>query len=188
MLGQSLEATAVSNFLLNLLLLAGDGLGLALAGPGVGVGALSPHWQLTPVTKPPVAAKVHQAFDIDRNLAAKVPLDDKIAVDRLANLQDFRVGQFGDPPRGGNVHFFAKVLGLRWSNAVDILKRNNNTLVGWNIDASDTSQDQVSIWDRTGREPRGGKLCPRPVETGHCGTPGNRGSRGKDPQKPYIPG
>src|ERR1019366_6845451 len=63
-------ASAVRNFLLNLLLLAGDGLGLALAGPGVGVGALAAHRQLPPVAETAVAAKVHQALDVDRDLAA----------------------------------------------------------------------------------------------------------------------
>ena len=97
---------------LNLLLLASDGLGFAFAGPGVGVGALAADRQLTPVAKPAIAAKVHQALDVDRNLAAEIALDHIVAVDRLANLQDFRVRQFGDAPLGRNIDFFAKVLGL----------------------------------------------------------------------------
>jgi len=64
------------------------------------------------VAKPAIAAKVHQALDVDRNLAAKIALDDIVAVDRLAYLQDFRVGQFGDTPLGRNFYFFAKFLAL----------------------------------------------------------------------------
>ena len=87
-----MAANAINTNFLDLLLLAGDGLGLAFASPRVGVGALAAHGQLAPVAKPTVAAKIHQALDVNRNLAAKIALDHVIAVDRLANLQDFRVG------------------------------------------------------------------------------------------------
>ena len=52
----------------------------------------------------PIAAEIHQPLDVDRDLAAKIALDHVVAVDRLANLQDFRVRQLGDPPPGGNMH------------------------------------------------------------------------------------
>ena len=68
------------------------GLALPLRSPRVGVGALAAHGQLAPVAKSTVAAKIHQALDVNCNLAAKIALDHVIAVDRLANLQDFRVG------------------------------------------------------------------------------------------------
>src|SRR6202011_1966194 len=92
LLGRSLGGERHEQLLLNLLLLAGDRLGLAFASPRIGVGALAAHGQLAPVAKPPGAAKDHQALDVNRNLAAKIALDHVIAVDRLANLQDFRVG------------------------------------------------------------------------------------------------
>jgi len=43
---------------------------------------------------------------------------------------------------------------------VNILKRDDDALVGRNIDASDTSQDLFSIWRHTTRELSGGSLLP----------------------------
>jgi hypothetical protein len=40
-----------------------------------------------------VAAKVHQALDVHRHFAAQVALHEVVAVDGLADLQDFRVGE-----------------------------------------------------------------------------------------------
>jgi hypothetical protein len=140
--------TLAVNSFLNLLLLAGNRLGFALAGPGVGVGPLATHRQLTPVAKPAIAAKVHQTLDVDRNLAAKIAFDHKIAVDRLSNLQHLRVRQFGDAALDWNIDFFAKQLGFTRANAMNVLKRDNDTLIGWNINASDTCQDLFSIWGR----------------------------------------
>ena len=89
--GQSLGSERHAASLIHFFLPA-MGFGLAFAGARVGVGALAAHGQLAPVAKPTVAAKIHQALDVDRNFAAKIALDHVIAVDRLANLQDFRVG------------------------------------------------------------------------------------------------
>jgi hypothetical protein len=141
---------------------------------------------LTPVTKPAVAAKVHQALDIDRNLAAKIAFDHIVAVDRLAYLQDFRISQFGDTPLGRDFHFFAKFLGLSRSNAVNILKRDDDTLVGWYINASDTSQNLFSISAARHEACGGIALIPRPVEAGPSGTPGKRQPGEKYPQTPSF--
>src|ERR1700758_375928 len=81
----------------NLLLLAGDRLGRPLARARVGVGALTAHRQATPMTQAAIAAKVHEAFDVDAGLAAEVALDDIVAVDHLADLKYFLVAQLADP-------------------------------------------------------------------------------------------
>ena len=80
-----------------LILLAGDRLGLALAGAGVGVRALAADRQAPAMAKPAVAGEVHQPLDVHRRLAAKVALDRMVAVDRLADVQHFLVGQVLDP-------------------------------------------------------------------------------------------
>src|SRR5580658_8612224 len=86
------------------LLLAGDGLRLALAGAGVGVGALTTHRQLLAVAQAPIGSQIHQPLDVDRDLAAKVAFDHVVAVDRLANLQNFRIRQLGDTPLRWDMH------------------------------------------------------------------------------------
>ncbi len=59
-----------------------------------------------------VAAKIHETLDIDRDFPAQIALDNIVAVDRFANLQDFRVGQFGDAAFCRDMHFFTDFLGL----------------------------------------------------------------------------
>src|SRR3954453_14625589 len=80
-----------------LFLLARDRPRLALAGAGVGVRALAANRQAPAVPEAAVAGEVHQPLDVHRGVAAKVALDLVIAVDRLADVADFLVGQLLDP-------------------------------------------------------------------------------------------
>ena len=122
--------------------------------------------RLRAVAQAPIAAKIHQPLDVHRDLAAKIALDHIIAVDRLANLDDFRVGELRDPPLGGNMHLLADFLGLRRANAVDILKRDDDALVGRNIDAGDTGHASSPFRPKSEASR---SLIPRPVEPGPCG-------------------
>ena len=67
-----------------LFLLTGDRLGRALAGPSVGVGPLTAYQQPLTVTEAAIAAQIHQPLDVHSRLAAQITLDQKVAVDRLA--------------------------------------------------------------------------------------------------------
>src|SRR4029077_12490468 len=106
------------------------GLGLTLARARVGMGALPTNRQLPAVTEPAIAAKIHQPLNMRCYIAAKVPFDDVVAVNRLANLQDFRVRQFEHAALGRNTDTGANFLGFSRANAVNILKRDDNPLVG----------------------------------------------------------
>src|ERR1044072_7990154 len=79
-----------------LLLLAGDRLGRTLAGAGVRVGALTADRQALAVTQAAVAGQVHQTLDVHRVFATQAALGGLCTVERLADLQDFRVGQLID--------------------------------------------------------------------------------------------
>src|SRR6185437_4235189 len=127
------------------LLLAGDRLRLALAGAGVGVGALTAHRQLLAMAQAPIGSQIHQPLDVDRHFAAQVALDHVVAVDRLADLQHFRIRELGHPALGGDMDLVHDLLGLGRPDAVDILKRDDHALVGGNIDACDSSHSPVSI-------------------------------------------
>src|SRR5690606_38201463 len=75
-------------------LLAGDrALRLALGGAGDGVRALSMYRQVLTVPEAAVAAEIHQPLDVDRDLAAQVAFHEIVAVDLLADLQNFGVGE-----------------------------------------------------------------------------------------------
>ena len=82
---------------------------------------------------------VHQPLDVDRDLATEVAFDHVVAVNRFANLQNFRIRQLRDPPLGRDVHLLDNLLGLLAPDAVDILKRDDHALVGRNINACDAS-------------------------------------------------
>src|SRR5574337_1760090 len=184
-----LGAPCNCDFAVRLLLLAGDGLGLALAGAGVGVGALAAHRQLPPVAQAAIGSKIHQALDVHRHLAPQVALDHVIAVDRLADLEHLGVAELRHAPLGRNLHLVDDFLGLGRPDAVNVLERDDDALVGWDIDACDAGHfDFPSISAANERKrsktPRGcddsasggGRPLPRSVKTQKV--PGARNAAG----------
>src|SRR5690606_33154283 len=139
-----------------LLLLAGDRLGRTLPGAGVGVRALTADRQALAVTQAAVAGQVHQALDVHRGLATQVALDGVIPVDGLADLQDLGVGQLVHPTRRLDADLLGDFLGGRRADAVDVLKRDFDALVGRDVDASDTGHEALQI-RVCGRDKRSGQ-------------------------------
>src|SRR5271157_1477836 len=130
------------------LLLAGDGLGLALARARVGVGALSAHRQLPAVAEAAIGPEIHQALDVDCDFATKIALDEIVAVDGFADLQHFGVRQLGDAALRGDMNLLANLFGLLRPDPVNILKRDDDALVGGYVDACDTSHSLNSPFRR----------------------------------------
>src|SRR5262245_15498500 len=122
-----------------LLLLAGNRLRRPLAGAGVGMGALAAHRQSAAMPQPAVAPQVHQPLDVHRDFAPQVTLHDVVAVDDLADLQHFLVGQLGHSALVRDPDFRHDFVGLFSPDAMDILQCNNDTLVGGYVDAGDAS-------------------------------------------------
>jgi hypothetical protein len=91
------------------------------------------------VTQAAVAAEVHQPLDVHRDFAAQVAFDLVVAVDRLADLQHFRVGQLVDAAVRRDADLVDDLLGKLLADAVNVLKRNDDALVGRNVDAGYTS-------------------------------------------------
>src|SRR5215467_7134578 len=85
-----------------LLLLAGDRLRRTLAGPRVGVGALAANRQAAPMPQTPVAAEIHQPFDVHCRLASQIALNHIVAVNHFADLQDLLVSELRHAPLVGN--------------------------------------------------------------------------------------
>src|SRR5690606_10214184 len=139
-----------------LLLLAGDRLGRALAGAGVGVGALTADRQALAVTQAAVAGDVHQALDVHRGLATQVALDGVVAVDRFTDLQDLGVGQLVHAPGRLDADLGRDFLRRVRADAMDVLKRDFDALVGRDIDASDTGHEAPQI-RMSGRNQRSGQ-------------------------------
>src|SRR5215475_3952571 len=126
------------------LLLAGDRLRRSLAGARIGVGALSADRQVAAMPQPAIAAEILQPLDVELDLAPQIALDDVVAVDHLADLQHFLVGELRHPPLRRDVHLVHDLLGLLAPDAMDVLQRDHHALVGRNVDTSDTGQGRYS--------------------------------------------
>src|SRR3954471_8175606 len=121
-----------------LLLLSGDRPGLALAGARVGVRALAADREALAMTKPAIAGEVHQTLDVHRRLAPQVALDHMVGVDRLADVEDFLVGQVLDPALARDPELGGDFPGLGAADAVNVGKGDLDPLVGRDVDARDT--------------------------------------------------
>src|SRR6476619_2974782 len=134
---QKLFATPYSLFA-NLLLLAGDRLGRALARARVGMGALAAHRQTAAMSQAAIAAEVHQPLDVDADLTTEIAFDHIVAVDHFADLQHFLVAQLADATIRGDLHLLDDLGRVLLADAMDVLKRDQHALVGWDIHAGNT--------------------------------------------------
>src|SRR5215813_6445693 len=80
------------------LLLACNGARGTFARACVGMSALTANRESFTMTQAPVAAEIHQPLDVHRDFAPEIAFDDIVAVDDLANLDDFVFGQVADAP------------------------------------------------------------------------------------------
>src|SRR6516164_9881072 len=119
----------------NLLLLARYRLGWTLARAGIGVGTLAADGQPTAMSQPTVASEIHQPLDVHGHLTSEIAFHHVVSVNDFPDLEHFLVGELGHPPRFRNSDFVHDFIGLFWPDSMDILKRDNHTLVGWYIDA-----------------------------------------------------
>lgn len=71
-------------------------------------------------------------------------LNDVVAVDRLADLQHFGIRQLADAPLGRDADLLADFRRELRADPVDILKRDQNALLGRNIHTCDTSHFSLS--------------------------------------------
>ena len=68
----------------------------------------------------PVAADFHQAFDIERNFAAKVAFDDDVLIDEVTKLHNFVLREVAGTGIRIYARRFQKLLGGRKTDSVDI--------------------------------------------------------------------
>src|SRR5581483_5908249 len=122
-----------------LLLLARDGFRRTLARAGVGMGALAAHRQAAAMPQPAIAAEIHQPLDIELDFAPQVTLDHVVAVDQLADVQHFLVGELRHAPLRRMAQLLHDLGRLFLLYAMDVLQRDDDALVGRKVDTSDTS-------------------------------------------------
>ena len=80
------------------------------------------------MTDTTVATEVHQTFDIHRNFASQITLDDEIC-DRRPELGDFRLCQIFNRRFRSNTGRAANLLRARIADTVNRSQRNNDVLI-----------------------------------------------------------
>src|SRR5690242_3005145 len=121
-----------------LFLLPRDRLGRTLAGARIGMRALTADRQRAAMAQAAIGAKVHQPLDVHRHLAAEIAFDLVVAVDRLTDRQHLGVRQLVDATLHRNADLLHDLLGEGRADAMDVLQRDHDALVGWDVDASNT--------------------------------------------------
>jgi hypothetical protein len=84
--------------------------------------------QPAPVADATVATEIHQTFDIHRNFASQITLDDKIC-DRRPELGDFRLCQIFNRRFRRNIGRAANLLRARSADTVNRSQRNHDVLI-----------------------------------------------------------
>jgi hypothetical protein len=125
------------------------------------MGALAADRQALTVAQATVGRQVHEALDVDRDLAAQIALHSVVLVDRFADLKDFLVGQGVDAARGLDAHLAHDFARLGLANAVDVLERDHDALVSRNVDACYAGHVGISPGSRakTRKRPRPSGVC-----------------------------
>src|SRR5580704_6748837 len=108
------------------------------------MGALTAHRQSAAMTQAAVAAEIHQPLDVDAGLATKIALDDVVAIDHFADLQDFLIAQLADAAILRDLHLLDDVGRALRADALDVLERDQHALVGRYIHAGNTAHGLLS--------------------------------------------
>src|SRR6202012_5401189 len=102
------------------------------------------HRQSAAMTQAAIAAEVHQTLDVHAGLAAKVALHLIVAVDHFADLQHFLVGKLRHAAVIGNLYLLQDIGGVLLADAMDVLERDQDALVGRDIHAGNTGHGLLS--------------------------------------------
>src|SRR6476660_1083579 len=105
------------------------------------------------MTQAAIAAKVHQTLDVDSGLTPKVAFDEIVAVDHFADLEDFLIAQLADATILRDLHLLHDLGRVLLADAMDVLERDQDALVGRDIHTGNTGHEVLScrrsLADRT---------------------------------------
>src|SRR3982074_1706304 len=102
------------------------------------MGTRTAHRQAAAMTQAAIAAEVHQTLDVDADFTTKIALDQIVAVDHFADLQNFLVAELADAALGGNLHLLDDLGRVLLADAMDVLERDQDALVGRDIHTGNT--------------------------------------------------
>src|SRR5690625_1379088 len=173
------------------LLLARDGALGALASTCVGLGALPVHRQAAAMPQALVAADLHLAADVGRDLAPQITLGAVVLLDVIAQLDELLVGQLAHALVTGDAGRGDRLLGAGAPHSEDVRQGDFDALLARKVDSHQTCHVQFSYMSRrpdptprrTGISPRapqprpaGGRLAPVASSLHLCGARGAGGA------------
>src|ERR687897_3704764 len=93
------------------------------------------------MTEPAIRADLHQALDVQADLASEIALDLVLSVDHLAEAVDLVIGQVTHARVGRDVRGRQHAAGGRGSDAVDVGQADYHALLARDVDAGNASHD-----------------------------------------------
>src|SRR5258708_9706331 len=96
------------------------------------------------MTQAAIAAEIHQTLDVHAGLATQIAFDQIVAVDHFTDLQHFLIAQLRHAAVIGNLDLLQDVGRVLLADAMDVLKRDQNGLVGRDIHAGNTGHGLLS--------------------------------------------
>src|SRR6266550_2571711 len=139
-----LAAAGADDFFLGHLLLClsllahADRLTRATAGARVGPGALSAHGQAAPVAQPAIGPDLHQALDVERDLAAQLAFDLGFLVEDVAEAADLLVVEVLDAQVGIDVRDRQHATRRMRADSEDIGEGDLDALLPGNVNAGNS--------------------------------------------------
>ena len=108
------------------------------------MGTLTAHRQPATMAQAAIAAEVHQTLDVHADFATKIALDQIVAVDHFADLQNFLVAQLADATVSRNLDLLHDFGRIPLTDAMDVLERDQHALVGRDIHTGNTGHELLS--------------------------------------------
>src|SRR5712671_4677396 len=108
------------------------------------MGALAAHRQAAAMTQAAIAAEIHQTLDVHAGLATQVAFDHIVAIDHFTYLQHLLIAQLRHAAVIGNLDLLHDLGRILLADAVDVLERDQDALVGRDIHAGNTGHGLLS--------------------------------------------
>ena len=92
------------------------------------------------MAKATVAGEIHQTLDVHRCVAAKIAFYSVARIDSFADLQNFGIRKVLHTTAMINSQLSRDFDGFSAADTVNVGKRNDHALVGWNVNSGNTCQ------------------------------------------------
>jgi hypothetical protein len=121
------------------------------------MGALTANGEIAPMTEAPVAAQIHEALYVHRDIPAKIALDRHVGINILADGKDFGICQVVHAPSLCDPDSVADLSRDMRTYSVNVGKGNWHPLCSWDVHSGDSSHVSSSF--------RCGSVIPEPFFT-----------------------